>query len=127
MAKPNAIPSHLPIVFARNIHMRREHVAGALAANEGEGLTIIVRKGEEKKITYAQAMDLLISDGGVRADRADNKERIEEIRQEAIEDRQRDEAEMRKPAVKTESIDEKIERHINRFVNALTGGKKAAA
>ncbi len=90
MAKPTNNPTHLPLVFTRNAWMRREYVLGAPQAEEGESLMIVVQKGEEKKITRAVAMDLVAQETAVRADEANNKPRIDAIREEAKEDAERD-------------------------------------
>lgn len=90
MAKPTNNPTHLSVVFTRNAYMRREHVLGAPQAEEGDSLMVICYKGEEKKIARTVAMDLVAQETAVRADEANNRNRIEAIRQEAKEDAERD-------------------------------------
>ncbi len=103
MAKPTNNPTHLPVVFTRHAYMRREHVLGAPQAEEGDSLMIVIGKGEEKKIVRTVAMDLIAQETAIRADEANNKDRIESIRAEAKEDAER-EKRQREEAAKPQKL-----------------------
>jgi len=135
MAKPQVAshrpPSHLPLVFTRRTWMRREHIAGAPPAGEGESeLMMLVEKGEDKSVSYGVATDLIIAETAVQANKADNRPWIEHIRNEAAQDAKDDAkriAAKKAAPARMESLDEKIERILAKVLPALFGGKKASA
>lgn len=77
-----ANPSHLQVVFVRGTYVRKEHIAGEQAAQGKTDLMTIVKKGEARKIRYDVAIDLVVG-GSVLIDNSNNKQAIEEIREEA--------------------------------------------
>jgi hypothetical protein len=126
MAKAHQNPTHLPIVFTRNTWMRWHHVAGTQAPEEGQSLMIIVKKGEEKKITFSEAIDLTVAETGIRADKFDNKERIADLRQEVLADAEREKRTVAKQA-KPATIEDKMDAFFEKMTAFLTGGKKSTA
>jgi len=126
MAKPSfnkPVPTHLPIIFASRTFMRREHVQGAPQPKEGENpLMMICQKGEKYDIQYTQALDLIVAETGIQANKPENAEWIAHIRETAKEDAAR-EAKYSKEAPKTESLDEKIARIVAAALAPLIGKK----
>lgn len=76
-----AKPSHLSVVFCRNTYVRKEHIAGEQAAQSKTDIMTVIVKGESRKIVYDVAMDLVVGKTCL-IDNAQNKEAIEEIREQ---------------------------------------------
>lgn len=74
-----ANPSHLPVVFTRSTHVRKEHIAGEKASQGKTDIMTVVPKGESRKIVYSVAMDLIVGQTCLIENRQ-NEEAIEEIR-----------------------------------------------
>ncbi len=129
MAKPSfkseAAPLYLPIVFTSRTFMRRQHVEGAPAAKEGENKHMMLcNKGERYMIDFTQAQYLIVAETGIQANKADNAEWIEYVKQEAKEEAAA-EAKVSKEAPKPESLDEKIARIVTAALAPLLGKKVA--
>ncbi len=123
--KPNPTPTHLPLVFTSRTFMRRAHIQGSPQAKEGENpLMMLCNKGEKYDVDYSEALQLIVAETGIQANKVDNAEWIAHVREEAKEEAAR-EAKISKEAPKPESLDEKIARIVAQALAPLLG-KKAA-
>lgn len=131
MAKPtNVVPTHMPVVFCNSAHMQRIHVSGA-SQDEGDGQMIVCLQGEEKRIVWNIAKDLIIAKTALAANDPANKDAIAEIRQDAKDAKERAEKRAKDPANKHETLDQKIERIVANAMDTILAklsqpGKKAA-
>ncbi len=85
---------------------------------------LLCRKGEKYDVDYTEALQLIVAETGIQANKADNAEWIAHVRREA-KDEARIEAETSRTAPKPESLDEKIARIVAAALAPLIG-KKAA-
>lgn len=79
-------PSHLKIFFKTSRLMRREHISGAPAPKEGEGIMLVCREGTEALVERPVATDLVIAGTGIEVKRdGSNNHLIEDAKREIAE------------------------------------------
>lgn len=76
-----AKPTHVSLIFARAVRVRREQISGENIA-EGEPIMTVVQKGDERRLQYQPAQDLIVAETAYDAKDPRNRLRIEEIHAE---------------------------------------------
>lgn len=73
-----ATPTHLPVVILRDIWVRKDHIAGAAAPQQGERITKVVKRGERLNIAYSAAKDLIVAESAFE-DNSTNRGRRDDL------------------------------------------------